>query len=99
MPKGTRICRVCGKEYEYCKTFLTDNLFRYQDVACSPECGAVYFAEIEASRKGTTKTVEDFDMNEPIADDTTAETEKVDTQKKSGKKSKKTAAEDYASKE
>lgn len=52
MPKGTRVCKVCGRKYEYCKTFITDNRFRYQDVACSPECGAEYFARIEASRSG-----------------------------------------------
>ncbi len=50
MAKGTRICKVCGKEYEYCKTWLSTDKFRYQDVACSPQCGAKYFAEIEASR-------------------------------------------------
>ena len=51
MAKATRICKVCGKEYEYCKTWLSENKFRWQDVACSPECGAKYFALIEASRK------------------------------------------------
>lgn len=52
MAKATRICKVCGKEYDYCKTWLSTNKFRYQDVACSPECGAKYFALIEASRSG-----------------------------------------------
>ena len=55
MAKATRICRVCGKEYAYCKTWVSDNKFRYQDVACSPECGAKYFAMIEASRSGGNK--------------------------------------------
>ena len=50
MAKGTRICKVCGKEYEYCKTWLSTDKFRYQDVACSPECGAIYFAKIAESR-------------------------------------------------
>ena len=50
MAKGTRICKVCGKEYEYCRTWNDTNKFRYQDVACSPECGAIYFARIAASR-------------------------------------------------
>ena len=50
MAKGTRIGKVCGKEYEQCKTWLSTDKFRYQDVACSPQCGAKYFAEIEASR-------------------------------------------------
>lgn len=51
MAKATRICRVCGKEYEYCHTIRKiDDIFRYQDVACSPECGAIYFAKIDESR-------------------------------------------------
>lgn len=49
MAKAMRKCRVCGKEYPYCKTWTSDK-FRWQDVACSPECGAIYFARIEASR-------------------------------------------------
>ena len=53
MAKSIRICKVCGKEYEYCKTFAPANKFRWQDVACSPECGAKYFAEVEAARNGT----------------------------------------------
>ena len=55
MAKGTRICKVCGKEYEYCHTWNNTNKFRYQDVACSPECGAKYFAAIEASRAASKK--------------------------------------------
>ena len=55
MAKGTRICKVCGKEYEYCHTWNNTNKFRYQDVACSPECGALYFAAIEASRAADKK--------------------------------------------
>lgn len=54
MAKGTRICKVCGKEYEYCKTWVSANKFRWQDVACSPECGAIYFKQIEESRASAT---------------------------------------------
>ena len=50
MPKTIRKCKVCGKDDEYCKTWVSANKFRYQDVACSPECGSKYFAMIEASR-------------------------------------------------
>ena len=50
MAKGTKICKVCGKEYEYCKTWNSNDKFRWVDVACSPECGAIYFARIKASR-------------------------------------------------
>lgn len=51
MATATKICRVCGKEYKYCKTNRRNGVFRWQDVACSPEHGAIYFAQIEASRK------------------------------------------------
>lgn len=51
MPKAIKICRVCGKEYEACHTNKSSNgTFRWQDVACSPECGAIYLAQIRASR-------------------------------------------------
>lgn len=51
MAKGIRICKVCGKEYEYCHTVRRDgNMFRWQDVACSPEHGSIYFARILESR-------------------------------------------------
>lgn len=52
MPKAIKTCRVCGKEYETCHTARSaSTAFRWQDVACSPECGAIYLAEIRASRK------------------------------------------------
>lgn len=49
MAKATRICKICGKEYEYCRT-ETNNKFRWQDVACCPEHGAEYFRLIKESR-------------------------------------------------
>ena len=52
MAKATRICKVCGKEYPYCKTWLSTDKFRWVDVACSQECGIKYFEMIEASRSG-----------------------------------------------
>lgn len=50
MPSGTRKCKICGCEYPYCKT-VTQDRFRYQDVACSPEHAAEYFRQIELSRQ------------------------------------------------
>lgn len=50
MATGYRKCRVCGESYRYCKTNLETGLFRWQDVACSPEHGAVYFEQIAISR-------------------------------------------------
>lgn len=54
MATATRTCKVCGKEYKYCKTWLSTDKFRYQDVACSPECGSIYFANIASSRAEST---------------------------------------------
>ena len=50
MIKGTRICKICGKEYPYCKTERGAGIFRYQDVACCVEHGTQYFAAVEAAR-------------------------------------------------
>jgi len=47
MAKGTRICQVCGAEYEYCHSVKTwDGINRWQDVTCCPEHGAQYFARV-----------------------------------------------------
>lgn len=63
MPKAVKKCKVCGKEYEACRTFRHDNAFRWQDVACSPEHGAEYFAAVLAARekneRGRTDVQED----------------------------------------
>ena len=50
MAAGFRTCRICGARYEYCRTKRDPGLFRWQDVACCPEHGAAYFAQIAASR-------------------------------------------------
>lgn len=47
---NTLKCRVCGKEYEACLSKRVGNAFRWQDVACSPECGSEYFHRIQISR-------------------------------------------------
>lgn len=50
MAGSTRICKVCGVEYPYCKTVVKDGVFRYQDVACCAEHGSIYLAQIMESR-------------------------------------------------
>jgi hypothetical protein len=52
MAKGLKICRVCGKEYEACHTLRPnlDNEFRWQEVACSPECGQAYLRAVLIAR-------------------------------------------------
>lgn len=57
MATAKRICKVCGNEYDYCRSFSPSaDIFRWNDVACSPEHAAIYFAKIEASRKAQNKT-------------------------------------------
>lgn len=51
MPRATKVCRVCGKTYEACRTVNKTGVFRWRDVACSPECGAKYLAQVIASRE------------------------------------------------
>ncbi len=54
MAKVIRVCKNCGKEYEACRTAKRyPNAFRWQDVACSPECGTAYFAAVLAARSNT----------------------------------------------
>lgn len=58
MPRVTKICRVCGKEYKACSTPNTIDAFRWQDVACSRECGEAYFRAVMAAREETLEPVE-----------------------------------------
>lgn len=51
MATATKICKVCGAEYPYCKTVFKPGTFRYQDVACCSEHGSIYLSKIEDSRK------------------------------------------------
>ena len=51
MATAKKRCRVCGKEYEACRSAKREvGVFRWQEVACSPECGAIYLRKIEESR-------------------------------------------------
>ena len=50
MEKGIRVCKICDKEYPYCKTERPVGLYRWQDVACCPEHAAIYFEQIAISR-------------------------------------------------
>lgn len=54
MAKAIKVCRVCGQQYEACRTAKRiDGAFRWQDVACSKECGSIYLSRIIASRGDT----------------------------------------------
>ena len=61
MATATKICKVCGKEYPYCKTEYKPGVFRYQDVACCPEHGSIYLAEVERARNGSKTTTDEVE--------------------------------------
>ena len=71
MAKATKKCRVCGKEYEYCHTVRrVPGIFRWQDVACSSECGATYLAQIEESRSVKSDVISKPSENEQFVETT-----------------------------
>ena len=52
MASVIKVCRICGKEYEACRSAnRSAGVFRWQEVACSPECGTAYLDKINESRK------------------------------------------------
>lgn len=58
MAAAMKECKVCGCKYEYCHTAKRiTGIFRWQDVACSPEHGSIYLAQVVAARAGKTLTV------------------------------------------
>lgn len=71
MATAIKKCRVCGKPYEACHTMRhIAGVFRWQEVACSPECGSIYLAKIEESRRVETieaNKAEDIKAVEDIA--------------------------------
>lgn len=51
MAAAVKTCRVCGKRYEACRTVSNlTGVFRWQEVACSPECGAEYLRRVTEAR-------------------------------------------------
>lgn len=52
MATAVKTCRVCGKRYETCRTMMNKaaGVFRWQEVACSPECGAEYLRRVTEAR-------------------------------------------------
>ena len=59
MAQGIKKCKVCGKEYQYCKTWTNSGVFRWKDVACSPACAAIYFKKVEEARSKESNADED----------------------------------------
>lgn len=50
MAEGTRICKICGKEYPYCFTMTANDGNRWQDVGCCIEHATQYFKEVAIAR-------------------------------------------------
>lgn len=51
MASAIKVCRICGKEYEACRSAnRAAGVFRWQEVACSPECGTAYLKKVNESR-------------------------------------------------
>ena len=68
MEKGIGICKVCGKQYEYCKTPNYDDKFRWQDVACCEEHGAIYFKQVEEARARARREAEEAEAIDKLKD-------------------------------
>lgn len=93
MATATKTCKVCGKEYPYCRTERrVAGVFRWQDVACSVEHGSIYLERILASRneKPDTQQIEEGKDDTEIANET--HNEPVAT--KNSRKSRKASAKD-----
>lgn len=74
MATAIKVCRVCGKEYEACHTLKrVAGVFRWQEVACSPECGSIYLAKIEASRAVTPTENKEAVNNAEVVKDVTSD--------------------------
>lgn len=69
MPIAKKICRVCGKSYEACRSAKRDiGVFHWQEVACSPECGTKYLRMVNEARNPvarSTKTTRHAKRKEP----------------------------------
>jgi hypothetical protein len=75
MLPNTKICKICGKEYKYCKTESLKDIFRWRDVACCLEHGREYFRQVLEAR------------SEDASEFETKETSATPDQKKAAKRS------------
>lgn len=72
--KVQKPCRVCGKMYTPCPDCENDkSIFHWRTVACSYECGKIYFERVMETRstdvaktKSDNPTVVDNDMTETV---------------------------------
>lgn len=65
---GILKCRICGKEYEACRSAnRVSGVFHWQSVACCVEHGAEYLALIRASRAETAAPEKSASVEEAYA--------------------------------
>lgn len=77
MPKQTKKCRVCGKVYEACRSIKTgSSVFNWREVACSPECGKVYFQQIMSSRSDVSPSCNSGKAEEAVPEQHSAQKRK-----------------------
>lgn len=69
-----------------CLAIETPGRFRWQEVACSPECGAIYLERIERSRSQLPSAADVLSVDE--ASDDKVDVNKDSEEKSKGKKSK-----------
>lgn len=73
-------CIICGKEYEGCRTPDGSGIFRWQSVACSPECGDEYIKYLisvaNANKKDTQQEVNE--KPKEFEDETVSESSDID---------------------
>lgn len=69
MARFIKTCRVCGKEYEACRTPRVDGVYHWQEVACCPEHGAIYLEEVLRARGIITEEEPDEVEEDLFADD------------------------------
>lgn len=65
MERSRLVCKNCGKLYNACRSLsAVSDTFRWQNVACSPECGSKYFAKVLAARARSANDLEAFALYE-----------------------------------
>lgn len=93
MATAIKKCRVCGKDYPACRSARRgDGVFRWKEVACSPECGAIYLARVLEAR-GEAENAPETKQAESAAT-TEAQVEKTPVAKRGRKKKVEEAKED-----
>ena len=85
MSGNTKPCRVCGKEFVPCSTYIAGT-FNWRTVACSPECGQKYLFKIMESRNQSSeaeqKTGDEVEVTSVDVSEESVNTVKVSRKKK-----------------